>query len=139
MSYLQFLTCDSMAITQVKSKRKPTGGQYKKLRKKKKRDFGSDFHAVKIGEQRKKQVRGFSKNMKQRLLEVGKVNVFDGSSKPKVVEIQSVEQNPANPHFVRMRIITKGAVVKTELGLAKVTSRPGQHGIVNAVLLKEKK
>ena len=128
-----------MAITQVKSKKKPTGGQYKKLRKKKKRDFGSDFYPVKIGEMRKKTVRGLSNNMKQRLLEAQKVNVFDGKSKPKVVDIQSVEQNPANPHFVRMGIITKGAVVKTELGLAKVTSRPGQDGLVNAVLLKEKK
>ena len=128
-----------MALTQVRSKRKLTGGQYKKSRKKKKRDFGKDFIPVRIGKQRKKTVRGLSNNMKQRLLEVEKANVFEGSEKPKVVEIQSVEQNPANPHFVRMGIVTKGAIIKTELGLAKVTSRPGQNGIVNAVLLKEKK
>lgn len=128
-----------MAQTQRKSKRKPTGGQYKKLRKKKKRDFGNDFISVKIGETRRKKIKGLANNNKQRLLQADKVNVFDQSGKAKVVEIISVEQNPANPHFVRMGIITKGAVVKTELGLAKVTSRPGQHGVVNAILMKEKK
>jgi len=40
---------------------------------------------------------------------------------------------------VRRNILTKGAVVKTEIGLAKVTSKPGQDGIVNAVLMKEEK
>ena len=128
-----------MAQTQRKSKRKSTGGQYKKLRKKKKRDFGSDFIPVRIGEKRKKKTRGLSKNNKERLMQADKANVFDQSGKSKVVEIVSVEQNPANPHFVRMGIVTKGAVIKTELGLAKVTSRPGQHGVINAVLLKEKK
>ncbi|MGC8851015.1 MAG: 30S ribosomal protein S8e, partial [Candidatus Micrarchaeia archaeon] len=37
----------------------------------------------------------------------------------------------------RENIVTKGAIIETELGKAKVTSRPGQHGIVNAVLLKQ--
>jgi small subunit ribosomal protein S8e len=128
-----------MALTQRKSKRKSTGGQYKKLRKKKKRDFGKDFIPVKIGDKRKKSVRGLARNDKQRLLQVDKANVFDHSGKSKVVEIVSVEQNPANPHFVRMGIVTKGAVIKTEMGLAKVVSRPGQHGVINAVLVKEKK
>jgi len=40
--------------------------------------------------------------------------------------------------FVRRKIITKGAIIKTELGLAKVTSRPSQDGVVNAVLIEEK-
>jgi len=128
-----------MALTQLKSKKKSTGGQYKKSRKKKKRDFGKDFIAVKIGKQRKKIVRGLGSSKKQRLLEVEKANVFDGSEKPKVVKILHVEENPANPHFERMGIVTKGAIVKTEIGMAKVVSRPGQHGIVNAVLIKEEK
>jgi len=36
-----------------------------------------------------------------------------------------------------MNVITKGAIVKTELGLVRVTSRPGQHGVVNGVLIEE--
>jgi len=127
-----------MAITQVKSKRKLTGGKYKKLRKKKKRDFGSDFFPIKIEEESKKTIEGLGNTEKQRIFHVDKVNVFDASGKAKVVGILDVEKNPANPHFVRMGIITKGAVVKTELGLAKIVSRPGQHGVVNAVLIEKK-
>lgn len=128
-----------MALVQVKSKKKPTGGQYKKLRKKKKRDFGKDFIPIKIGEKRKQSIRRLGGSKKERLLQAEKANIFDEAGKSKVVEIKSVEENPANPHFVRMGIVTKGAVIKTDIGLAKVTSRPGQDGVVNAVLIKEKK
>ena len=48
-------------------------------------------------------------------------------------KILSVKDNPANQHFVRRNTITKGAVVETEAGLARITSRPGQDGVVNAV------
>ncbi|RLF82243.1 30S ribosomal protein S8e, partial [Thermococci archaeon] len=53
------------------------------------------------------------------------------------VKIISVVENPANRQYVRRNIVTKGAIVQTEIGKALVTSRPGQDGIVNAVLLKE--
>jgi small subunit ribosomal protein S8e len=128
-----------MAITQTRSNRKLTGGKYRKLRKKRKKDFGSDFYPVKIDEEIKKNVESLGKTKKQRILQTDKANVFDASGKAKIVKILDVEKNPANPHFVRMGIITKGAVIKTELGLAKIVSRPGQHGVVNAVLIKEKK
>ena len=127
-----------MAITQTESKRKFTGGLLKKYRKKKKRDFGSDFLPVKIGKERKKTVRGLSNNMKQRLLETSKVNVFDKKTgKAQMTKILDVKDNTANPNFIRMGIITKGAVIQTEAGLAKVISRPGQHGVINAVLVEK--
>ncbi|RLF79472.1 30S ribosomal protein S8e, partial [Thermococci archaeon] len=44
---------------------------------------------------------------------------------------------PANRQYVRRNIITKGAIIQTEIGKAIVTSRPGQDGVVNAVLIKE--
>ena len=53
----------------------------------------------------------------------------------KKVEILDVLDNTANRDFVRRKIITKGAVIETELGQARVTSRPGQHGVINAVLV----
>ncbi|MFH0929293.1 MAG: 30S ribosomal protein S8e [Candidatus Aenigmatarchaeota archaeon] len=127
-----------MSITRLKSKRKLTGGLYKKQRKKRKSDFGKDFFPPKIGKERRKTIDGLARNKKERLFEVEKANVSDGSGKAKVVKILHVEKNPANPHFVRMSIVTKGAIIKTELGMAKVVSRPGQHGVVNAVLVKEK-
>ena len=47
-----------------------------------------------------------------------------------------VIDNPASKDFIRRKIITKGAIIKTEIGDAKVTSRPGQDGVINAVLIE---
>jgi small subunit ribosomal protein S8e len=44
-------------------------------------------------------------------------------------------ENQANIHYVRRNIINKGAIIETNLGKARVTSRPGQTGTINAVLL----
>ena len=63
-------------------------------------------------------------------------NVADPKSgTTKTVKIITVRNNPANPFYARRNITTKGAVIETELGDAVVTSRPGQEGIVNAVLV----
>jgi len=35
-----------------------------------------------------------------------------------------------------MGILTKGAIVETELGKVKITSRPGQDGVLNGVLIQ---
>lgn len=127
-----------MSLSQFRGRRKSTGGMYKKIRKKKKRDFGSDFIPIKLGEKRKKVIRGLAGIKKQRLLQVDKANVFDNSGKAQITKILSVKENPANPHFVRMGIVTKGAIIETELGLAKVVSRPGQDGVVNAIKIEKK-
>ena len=58
------------------------------------------------------------------------------TGKSSKVKIKSVVENPADMHFVRRNIITKGAIIETEKGKAKVTSRPSQDGIVNAVLIE---
>jgi small subunit ribosomal protein S8e len=51
--------------------------------------------------------------------------------------IENVEENTANPNFVRRNLLTKGAIIKTSVGRAKIVSRPGQHGVINAILLAE--
>ena len=128
-----------MAISQFKSKRKRTGGAYHKLRKKKKIDIGSDFIPIKIEETHIKEIRTIGGNIKRRILKTNKINLIDPKTgKGEVVKIITVKENPANPHFVRMNIITKGAVVETEKGLAKVVSRPGQHGVLNGILIQKK-
>ncbi|MEM2426420.1 MAG: hypothetical protein QXE83_05420 [Archaeoglobaceae archaeon] len=33
--------------------------------------------------------------------------------------------------------MTKGAIIQTEIGKAKVTNRPSQEGIINAVLIEK--
>ena len=73
---------------------------------------------------------------KRALLSCDEVNVFDGKKYHKV-KIMNVVDNKANRHFVRRNIMTKGAVIKTEIGDAKITSRPGQEGAINAVLIKK--
>ena len=75
-------------------------------------------------------------NQKVRVLRTNVVNVVDTKkNKTFKTKIIQVVENPANPHYVRRNIITKGAIIETEAGNARVTSRPGQHGVLNAVLL----
>jgi len=56
------------------------------------------------------------------------------SSKSKLLR---VIRNPANVDYQRRGVITKGAIVDTELGQARVTSRPGQDGVINAILVEK--
>ena len=51
-------------------------------------------------------------------------------------KILRVTKNPTNKDFERRGVVTKGAIIDTDLGSARVVSRPGQHGIVNAILIK---
>ena len=51
--------------------------------------------------------------------------------------IENVVSNAANLNYVRRNVITKGAIIDTSEGRARVTSRPGQTGQVNAVLVGE--
>jgi small subunit ribosomal protein S8e len=60
-------------------------------------------------------------------------NLTNGETKK--VKIETVEENGANPNYVRRNLLTKGAIVRTEIGRARIMSRPGQDGIINAVLL----
>ena len=77
-------------------------------------------------------------NEKVRLLAVNEANISDASGKTSKVEILRVIENPANVDYDRRGVITKGTMIATSLGTARVTSRPGQDGIVNAVLIVKK-
>ncbi|MEM3387686.1 MAG: 30S ribosomal protein S8e [Nitrososphaerales archaeon] len=117
-------------------KRKITGGRRKVARSR--RAYERDRYPIEtiLGEERSvaKRVRGG--NIKIAAKEVQYANVVDESNKVRRVKILGVVKNPANKEYERRQVITKGAILKTELGLVKVTSRPGQHGVVNAVLVK---
>jgi small subunit ribosomal protein S8e len=64
-------------------------------------------------------------------------NVLDPATrKLQRAKILRVLANPANRDYERRRVITKGAVIETEFGRARVLSRPAQDAVVNAVLLK---
>ena len=129
-----------MTMWHDRSSRKLTGGKLGRFRKKKKYERGLDFLGVKTGGRKLRSVEARGGNIKLRLLSESMANVADpNTGKIKRVKITGVIENKANPHFARRNIITKGAIIKTETGNAKVTSRPSQDGIVNALLLEEKK
>lgn len=129
-----------MALWNLRSKRTPTGKKLKKLRKKRRLDKGSEFLETGIAERRAKTKRCLGGGQKTKLMAMEKINVADPKTgKITRTKILNVTENPANPHFVRRNVITRGAVVKTETGLARITSRPGQDGVVNGVLVEEKK
>jgi len=121
-----------MAIWHLRSRRKPTGGLLKRNRKIKLSERGKEFTGTSIGDKKlkKRRTRGGKKKTSARSL--GKINVVDKEKKEiKTAKILGVMKNPANPHFVRRNIITKGAVLETDIGVVKVTSRPGQDGVLN--------
>jgi small subunit ribosomal protein S8e len=127
-----------MALWQGKSRRKVTGGRYRLHRGKRKTEIGREQQITIIGKDTKKMVRTRGGNLKFRVLTTSVVNVYDPKSKKTIkTDIKTVLENPANPHYVRRNVITKGAIIETEKGKAKVTSRPGQHGVINAILLKD--
>ncbi len=125
-----------MTFWQGRSVRKMTGGRYRQARKKRRYELGSDPVLTKLGETRKKIERTYGGHQKIKLLSADEVNVYDPNTKTmKKVKIITVKENSANPHFVQRNIINRGAVVQTELGLVKITSRPGQDGLLNGVLI----
>ncbi|MEM0448958.1 MAG: 30S ribosomal protein S8e [Methanomassiliicoccales archaeon] len=126
-----------MALWQGKSRRKPSGGRLRLARKKRRFEIGRDAEYTYLGPVRLEKLRVRGGNVKVRLLKADMANVTDPSTrKTQRVKILTVKENSANPNFVQRNIITKGAVIQTEIGLAKVTSRPGQDGSVDAVLIK---
>jgi small subunit ribosomal protein S8e len=120
--------------------RKKTGGAINQHRKKRKYELGSQPVHTKIGKTKIKLHRMKSGSIKIKAAAVEFANVLDPHTKQiKKVKIEGVIENPANPHYVRRSVITKGSIIKTELGNARITSRPSQHGIVNAVILEKEK
>jgi len=76
-------------------------------------------------------------NKKTALKSIDFVNLATGEAKVKKTKIIKVLDNATNNDYKRRGIITKGAILETEEGKCKVVSKPGQNGIVNAILLKE--
>jgi small subunit ribosomal protein S8e len=126
-----------MAIWQGKPKRKPSGGRIRAARKKRKFEIGKEKQFTHMGPRKVKMYRTRGANGKARLLQVDTANVVDPATKAiKKVKILTVKTNPSNPNYVQRNIMTKGATVMTEMGEAMITSRCGQDGVVNAILIK---
>jgi small subunit ribosomal protein S8e len=128
-----------MAIWHGKKGKKITGGKFKQPRKKRKYELGSLPLHTKIGKEKKIIKKTKGGGLKTKVSSVEFANVLDPkTSSIKKTKILSVVSTPSDPHLARRNIITKGAIIKTELGNARVISRPSQHGIVNALMIEEK-
>jgi len=125
-----------MALSQARPRRKQSGAMYKDYRKKKQYELGREPSFTKLGKKRVQVIRTMGANRKRRMLSADTANLFDPKTKSfKQAKIKTITDNPANRHFIRRNIMTRGSVIDTELGKAKITSRPGQDGVVNAVLI----
>ncbi|MCW3997739.1 MAG: 30S ribosomal protein S8e [Candidatus Bathyarchaeota archaeon] len=117
-------------------KKKQTGGRKRAYRVKRNFEKGSFPAETTLGEPRRRSVRGHGGQMKVKLLKEKFVSVTDPKSgKIEKTEILRVIRNKANVDYNRRGVITKGAEIETSLGLARVTSRPGNDGVINAVLI----
>jgi len=126
-----------MVIVQNRSIRKPTGGRLGLLyRSKRKYEIGRAPAMTHINPRFLKIVKTKGGKEKQKLFRTDKVNVFNAKEKKhQVISIKTVVDSPANRNFVRRNIMTLGTVVETPLGKARITSRPGQNGSLDAVLV----
>lgn len=116
-------------------KRKASGGKKRPHRMKRRFESGSFPTETKLGEPKRKVNRRRGGNLKARVRRERYAHVSDPKTgETKRVEILRAVRNPASVDYDRRGVITKGAVIETELGTARVTSRPGQHGVINAVL-----
>ena len=119
------------------TKRKKSGGRRRAYRGKRAFEIGGASAETAIDETRRVKSRGYGGTVKPRLLKSDFANVTDPSTNTtKKVQVTRVIKNPSNADYQRRGIITKGSVIETPIGEAHVTSRPGQDGVVNALLLK---
>ena len=122
--------------TRGKTKNSGSGARYIAYRKTKQYEIAGKSTMTKVGEQKLKTKRSRGGETKIRILDANTVNVFDPKTKKyATATIKTVVENPANSQYVRRNIITKGTVVETTKGKAKITSRPGQTGFLNATLV----
>jgi small subunit ribosomal protein S8e len=124
-------------LWQGRSVRRATGGRYRPSQGKRRSEIGSAPAETHIGEDRRKIIRSYGGNPKVRAMRAQYANVANRSSgETRKVVIETVEENGANPNYVRRNLLTKGAVIRTETGRARIISRPGQDGVINAVLIE---
>ncbi len=128
-----------MSVYQGNDLRKITGGRKRPSRKKRKYELGRYPTNTKLSDRERRiiqRVRGG--NYKVRVKEAQYANVTNPSTnETKKVKILRIVETPDNREHARLGIITKGTIIETEIGIARVTSRPGQDGVINAVLIEK--
>lgn len=122
----------------AKSKTKNAGNGKRKIkfRDKRRSEAGNYFSATRIGQEndvRSMRRRGGAVAPRSNRMAFANVLTKDGYKKAK---IKSVMESKSNRNFARQGILTKGAIIDTELGKAVVINRPGREGTVNARIVE---
>jgi small subunit ribosomal protein S8e len=120
----------------MKQGRKISGGRYKSPKKPRLTGRRKEERKVKLGEVRRKVLRGRGGSLKLVNLSSNLVNLIT-SKGTKKTNIKNVVETPSNTFLARQNILVKGAIIDTELGRARITNRPSQEGNVQAVLLNK--
>ena len=115
--------------------KKVSGGKYVALRKKKKYEIQGQKRIVKLGDDKKKIIQTRGGHTKTFLLRGKTINLLV-KGKNKISEITNVLETPSNRFLARQNILTKGTIVQTSEGKAKITNRPTQEGNINGVLVE---
>ena len=115
---------------------KITGGRRHPLKTRQKFQTDRYPNEALIGDQETSTRKTRGNNRKTGLKTVRHVNLVLSDAKIKRSKIVKVLENKTNNDYQRRGIITKGAILETEDGKCRVISRPGQCGIINAVLVK---
>ncbi len=126
-----------MTIYQGKSTKKFTGGKLRRNHSKRRYELGREPSFTKVGDTERRAIRTMGGNRKLLLLKEQYANIYNPEDKTtKKLKILTVKENNADPHYVQRNIMNRGTIISTDEGNARITSRPGQDGIVNAVLVK---
>ncbi|MFN3909819.1 MAG: 30S ribosomal protein S8e [Candidatus Anstonellaceae archaeon] len=121
----------------IKTKASGTGAKKKPSKDNILAHYGNPPTHTKIAEKERKEIeKGRGNTLKVRLKTATYANIKDKTGKIKKVKIKKVLQTPDNRHFTRQNILTKGGIIETEIGKAKITNRVGQDGVINGVLIE---
>lgn len=119
-------------------KKKITGGRKRRYRAKRSFESGSYPIETKLGEAVRKIEKRGSNILKIKILKEKYANITNTSKgKTEKAEILRVIRNPVSVDYNRRKIMTRGCIIETSLGEATITSRPGQNGVINAVLIRK--
>ena len=137
MDQLHFYSIMKKSLENL-SGRKYTGGRKIAMRTRRKFEIDRYPNEAVIGSNVKvtRRVRGDNSKTALKTVELANVSNVE-ENKTTRLKILRVIKNTANKDYERRGVITKGTVIETELGLARVISRPGQVGLINAVQLKK--
>ena len=119
------------------SRRKPSGGRKVQARGKRSTEISSEKQMALIGESKTKIYRRTGGNTLVRVLAADKVSINNPKTgKTTLGTIETVVENESDPNYVRRNVLVKGAIIETDKGRVRITSRPGKDGVINGILVE---